>query len=128
MASTEPHRGEIWLVSLGAARAGEPGKSRPAIVVSIDEISAGVEDELLVVVPLSSSRARSELRPDVSPDEGVDSPSAAICRGVRAVARSRLMRPIGKARPETLREVQLALAMILGIEDPRATPPRRRDR
>jgi mRNA interferase MazF len=85
-------------------------------VVSVDEIAAGVEDELFVVVPVSSSRAPSLLRPKVSPDEGIDGNSAAICRGVRAVARSRLLRPIGHVRPETLREVEEALAMILGID------------
>lgn len=125
MASTEPRRGEIWLVSLGSARKGEPGKNRPAIVVSVDEISAGVEDELFVVVPLSKSRAPSPLRPRVSPAEGIDEPSAAICRGVRAVTRWRLLRPIGRAEAKTLSEVERALAMILGIQAPLATPQRR---
>lgn len=118
MASPEPHRGEIWLVSLGAARSGEPGKTRPALVVSVDDLLAGVEDELIVVVPLSSSRAASPLRPRVSPDEGIEEPSAAICRGVRAVARMRLLRPIGTAAPDTLREVEQALAMVLGLDAP----------
>ncbi len=116
MASAEPRRGEIWLVSLGAARRGEPGKNRPAVVVSVDEIAAGVEHELFVVVPVSSSRAPSLLRPRISPDEGIDGESAAICRGVRAVSRSRLLRPVGKLKPETLREVEQALAMILGLD------------
>lgn len=116
MASSEPRRGEIWLVSLGAARTGEPGKNRPAIVVSVDEILAGVREELVVVVPLSSSRASSQLRPAVSADDGVERGSAAICRGVRAVARTRLLRPIGKAEPETLNEIERALGIILGIE------------
>jgi mRNA interferase MazF len=118
MASAEPRRGEIWLVSLGAARKDEAGKNRPAIVVSVDEIAAGVEHELFVVVPVSSLRAPSLLRPKVSPSEAIDGDSAAICRGVRAVARSRLLRPIGRARPETMREVEQALAMILGIDGP----------
>lgn len=129
MASAEPRRGEIWLVSLGATRAGEPGKNRPAIVVSVDEISAGGQDELLVVVPLSSSRAPSSLRPTVSPEEGIDTASAAICRGVRAVARGRLLRPIGKVKPETLGEVERGLAMILGADGPRrGARPRERGR
>jgi hypothetical protein len=38
-------------------RAGEPGKHRLAVVVSVDEILAGVDDEVVVVVPVSSSRA-----------------------------------------------------------------------
>lgn len=116
MDSTEPRRGEIWLVSLGAARKGEPGKNRPAIVVSVDEILVGLEEELIVVVPVSSSREPSLLRPEVSPDQGIDATSAAICRGVRAVARKRLLRPVGKVTPETLAEVERALAMILGID------------
>jgi mRNA interferase MazF len=116
MASSEPRRGEIWLVSLGAARRGEPGKNRPAIVMSVDELVAGIEHELFVVVPVSSSRAPSLLRPKISLGEGIDSESAAICRGVRAVSRSRLLRRIGRLKPETLREVEQALAMILGID------------
>jgi len=114
--STDPRRGEIWLVAFGAARKGEPGKNRPAIVVSANELLTGVEDELIVVVPLSSSIKPSRARPEVSPDEGIDGPSAAICRGIRAVARPRLLRPIGDARPETIAAVETALATILGIE------------
>ena len=116
MASTEPRRGEIWLTSLGVARKGEPGKNRPSIVVSVDEISTGLEDELIVVVPLSSSRATSPLRPAVSSDEGIERASVAICRGVRAVARRRLLRQLGEANPDTLREIEQALGMILGVE------------
>jgi mRNA interferase MazF len=116
MVSTDPRRGEIWLASLGAARKGEPGKNRPAIVVSVDEISTGLEDELIVIVPISSSRAASPLRPEVSPDEGVERDSVAVCRSVRAVARRRLLRPVGETEPDTLREVEQALGMILGIE------------
>lgn len=116
MASSEPRRGEIWLVSLGAARKGEPGKNRPAIVLSVDEIAAGVEHELFVVVPVSSSRAPSALRPRILSAEGIDGESAAICRGIRAVARSRLLRPIGRIQPATMFEVEQAVAMILGID------------
>ncbi|MEX2448423.1 MAG: type II toxin-antitoxin system PemK/MazF family toxin [Solirubrobacterales bacterium] len=116
MASTEPRRGEIWLTSLGAARKGEPGKNRPAIVASVDEISTGLEDELIVVVPLSSSRAVSPLRPQVSPDEGIERSSVAVCRGIRAVTRRRLLRRLGEASPDVLRDVEQALGMILGLE------------
>jgi mRNA interferase MazF len=116
MASSEPRRGEIWLVSLGAARRGEPAKNRPALIVSVDEINSGAEDELFVVVPLSSSRAPSALRPEVSPGEGIDAESAAICRAIRAVNRARLLRRLGAASPETLARVERSLAMILGLE------------
>ncbi len=112
----EPRRGDLWLVALGAARAGEPGKHRPAVIVSVDEILAGVGDELVVVVPVSSSRSSTPLRPVVSPDEGVDSQSVAVCRSVRAVARTRLLERLGTLAPHTMRQVERSLAMILGIE------------
>jgi mRNA interferase MazF len=75
-----------------------------------------LEDELIVVVPLSSSRLVSPLRPKVSPKEGIERASVAVCRGVRAVARRRLLRRLGKTKAGTLGEVEQALGMILGIQ------------
>jgi mRNA interferase MazF len=119
MASTEaPRRGEIWLVSLGAARRGEPGKNRPAIVVSANELLTGAEDELIVVVPLSSSRAPSKLRPPVASATGIDVDSAAIPRAIRAVARRRLLRRIGELDRDTMTAVDRALAAILVLDLP----------
>lgn len=112
---TEPRRGELWLVAVGAARSGEPGKHRPAVVVSADELLAGVDDELVVIVPVSSSRSRTPLRPVIGPDEGVDAVSVAVCRGIRAVARARLVQRLGTVKPETMREIEGALADILGL-------------
>jgi mRNA interferase MazF len=120
MASTEPRRGEIWLVSFGAARKGEPGKNRPAIIVSVDELLTGSDEDLVVVVPLSSSRAASMLRPPVPRSAGIDANSAAIPRAVRAVARRRLQRRIGKAGSKTLEETEKALATVLGLEQARS--------
>jgi mRNA interferase MazF len=119
MASTEqPRRGEIWLVSLGAARKGEPGKNRPAIVVSADALLAGGDDELIVVVPLSSSRAPSKLRPPIPPSAGLATESAAIPRAIRALSGRRLLRRLGTLEPATLGEVEQALAAVLSLPEP----------
>jgi mRNA interferase MazF len=116
MASTDlPRRGEIWLVAFGAGRRGEPGKNRPAIVVSPDKLLAGGEDELVVTVPLSSSRTPSKLRPAISSDTGI-AKSAAIPRGIRGVSRSRLLRRIGEVEPETLAAVEQALTAVLALD------------
>jgi mRNA interferase MazF len=116
MASTDPRRGEVWLVSLGAARRGEAGKHRPAIVVSADRIIAGSMDEPVVVVPLSTSVPRSSLRPEISGIDGVERPSRAVCGAVRGLARSRLERRLGVLTPAMLGEVERALALVLGLE------------
>lgn len=121
-ASTEPRRGEVWLVSLGANRTGEPGKNRPAVVVSVDELSTGAAHDLLVVVPLSSSSSPSSLRPEVTDVEGIDRPSRAICRGVRAVSRARLLRRLGALTPATLAEIERGLVLVLGLETQTRAP------
>jgi mRNA interferase MazF len=123
MVSTDaPRRGDVWLVALGAGRAGEPGKTRPAIVVSVDELSTGAPGELIVVVPLSSSLAPSALRIEIEPAAGIERASRAICRAVRAVVRARLLRRIGSATPANMEQVETALALILGLE--RGAPSR----
>jgi mRNA interferase MazF len=118
LTSTEPRRGEVWLTSFGAARPGEPGKNRPAIVVSSDRIIAGAHDEPIVMVPLSSSLPSSQLRPEVTDVEGVERPSRAVCGAVRGVARSRILHRLGAITPKTLDEVECALALILGLDAP----------
>jgi len=111
----EPKRGDLWLVGFGAGRLGEPGKHRPAVILSADELIGGVSDELIVVVPVSSSRSGTPLRPAITPAEGVDTDSVAVCRGIRAVARTRLIERLGTAEPATMRDIERAVALILGI-------------
>jgi len=113
MESTDPRRGQIWLAALGAARRGEPGKNRPVIVLSADEFLAGVDHELIVVVPLSSSLPASTLRPKVGPETGIDNPSAVICRGIRGVARSRLLQHLGAVDDEKMTEIERAVGLVL---------------
>ena len=116
MASVEPRRGEVWLVSLGAGRDGELAKNRPAVVVSVDQQNTGASAaDLIVVVPLSSSRAASPLRPEVPASAGLDQSSRAICRAVRGLARARMLRRLGELGPASLGEIQRALSLILGI-------------
>jgi len=105
---------------LGAGRAGEPRKTRPAVVVSSDHLTTGSTNELIIVVPVSSSRAPSALRVQVGPEAGLDRPSLAICRAVRAVVSSRLVRRIGHVDQSTMRQVQDALSVILELDKPDA--------
>jgi mRNA interferase MazF len=117
MASTEkPLRGEIWLVSLGAARKGEPGKNRPAIVVSDDGLLTGVEDELIVVVPLSGSRAPSRLRPGIEPGNGLEVESAALPRALRSISRRRLLKRLGAIDRADLEQIEESLRVVLALD------------
>lgn len=111
-----PKRGEIWLVQFGAARSGEPGKTRPAVVVSADDLVVENQTDLVVVVPISSSMAPSQLRPELAQATGLEQPSRAIPRAVRSVAAARLLRHVGEVTPEELAEINFSLALILSLE------------
>ena len=124
MASTEPLRGEVWLVSFGAARSGEPGKNRPAVVISSDSLGTGTVADLMIVVPLSSSSAPSALRPEIQDIGGVDQPSRAICRSIRGVSRSHMLRRLGVLAPTALNEIARALTLMLEL-DAMSTPSAR---
>jgi mRNA interferase MazF len=113
MDSTNPRRGEIWLASLGAARKGEPGKNWPVVVFSADEILTGEKHELIAIVPLSSSLPPSRLRPEIGPETGIDNPSAAICRAIRGVARTRLLRRVGEVDAQKMAEIGRSLRLVL---------------
>lgn len=115
MASSDPKRGEVWLTSFGNARPGEPGKNRPALVVSADELLTGLDTELVVVVPVSASRAGSVLRPEIPVSAGVDRGSVAVPRGIRGLARSRLLERLGRVDGDAMMAVEEALAAILDV-------------
>ena len=115
MESSSPRRGEIWLTAFGAARRGEPGQTRPAVVLSSNQLLLGREDELIVVVPFSSSVTPSRLRPQIGPETGIDQPSAAISRAVRGVARSRLLRHLGEVDAEKMAEIERSVGLVLAI-------------
>jgi len=83
------------------------------VVISADDFLVGVDHELIVVIPLSSSLPPSALRPQLTPEAGIDSPSAAICRGIRGVARSRLLRRVGEVSDEKMAEIERALGLVL---------------
>lgn len=115
MGSSDPLRGDIWLASLGAGRRGEPGKNRPAIVISADWTFSVENDELIVIVPLSRSRSLSPLRPRLGPETGIDHLSVAVCPAARGVSRTRLLRRVGGVEPRKMAEIERAVELVLDL-------------
>lgn len=102
-------------MAIGAARKGEPGKTRPAVVVSSNRLDQQWDSELLVVVPISASREQTPLRPLVPASCGIDRDSVAVVTGVQSGAASRLVRRIGIAPPSVMREIDEALRFVLEL-------------
>lgn len=115
MSSELPERGEIWLTALGAVRAGEPGKTRPAVVLSPSDLLTDSARDLVVVVPLSASVSASPLRPVIDRASGLDQDSVAVTRAIRGIARKRLHSRIGELSSEELRSLDSAVGQTLGL-------------
>ena len=117
-----PVRGEIWLAALGAARPAEVGKTRPVIIMS-DETTLGIDTGLAIVVPISSSRPTSPLRPQVAMRAGLERDSVVVCFAVTAIARTRLLRRLGVLDDATLSRVTaITVAAIGGPKSIEALP------
>lgn len=116
--SSEPRRGEVWLTAFGKARDGEPGKHRPAVVVSADALLSGAARELVVVVPLSSTLAGgSAVRPAITAHDrsGLDSDSVANCAALRGVSKDRLLQRLGVLSDPVLAGVDKGLRVVLAL-------------
>lgn len=119
MQSTEtPARGEIWLAALGAARPGEPGKTRPALVLTPKQLLVDTPHDLVTIVPISATIPASRLNPPIDDREVLDAPSVAVVRAVRSVARKRLVRRLGQATTDEVHLIDQALLVSLGIVRP----------
>jgi len=111
---TRPRRGDVWTVSLDPTVGHEIKKMRPAIVVTSDIYNAN--NWVVIVVPLTS---RDEAEYDQvliePPEGGVSSSSVTLPDQMRAVDRTRLVRRVGKLKPETMRAVDRSLKIVLDL-------------
>jgi len=112
-----PKQGEIWLTVFGAARIGEPGETRPAIVLSSSDQMTGSAYDLVAMVPISSTIIPSAVRPRVvaMPGTGLMADSVAVVRAIRGMSPTRLVVRLGEVSPSTLIEIQEVLRVVLDL-------------
>lgn len=97
-------RFEVWLVNLDPTIGSEIKKTRPAVIVSPDELNAHLQT--VVVVPLTTGRAYPfRVATQVQGKKGV----AAIDQ-LRTVDKRRLIKKIGRLRGKTAERVLDALS------------------
>ncbi len=110
-------RTEIWFVNLDPTLGAEIRKTRPALVVSDDEL--GILP-LRVVVPMTDWKPHYantpwlvELVPDT--DNRLSKASAADCFQVRSLSTTRFVRKLGEVDIDTVSALEIALARVLAI-------------
>ena len=113
-----PKRGEVYRVSLDPVVGSEIGKTRPALVVQND---VGNRFSRVTIVAAITSKFGPKLYPTEVPvpagEGGLGQDSVVLLNQVRTVDRQRLVRRLGRVRPKTLRGVDKALAVSLGLVD-----------
>jgi mRNA interferase MazF len=103
-------------VTLGAARSGEIGKTRPAVVVSIDDLQTGSPYDLITVVPCTTNpRQRpNALQPALPAGHGLTRDSVVLCNAPRAIVPARFAHRLGRLPGDVFDAVIAARALIEG--------------
>ena len=109
-------QGDVYLVDLNPKRRTEVGKTRPALIISIDEMTD--HTPRVIVAPITSNISRvygSEML--IPATGGLKKESKAMLNQIRSVDKSRLIERLGQVDRLTLRaSCDLAIRLI--------TPPR----
>lgn len=100
VARSIPRRGEVFLVEFDPTRGHEIRKTRPAMVISPDELNRA--SSLVLVAPLTSAGEPLRYRVDCRFNGQA---GRVLLDQIRAVDRSRLVRPLGRLAPAVQRKV-----------------------
>jgi mRNA interferase MazF len=111
-------RGEVWLYSADPTVGDEIGKTRPAVIVSNDDI--GVL-RLKIVVPITGWQEVFEqvtwmVKIEPTSENGLSKRSTADTFQVRSVSQQRLVKHIGTLSDEIMGSINNALAIVMKID------------
>ena len=111
-----PFRGEVYVVAFDPTLGAEIRKTRPALILQNDIAN---RSSPITIVAAITSKFDDELYPTEvlvrAPEGGLDADSVVLLNQIRSVDRRRLMRRVGRLVPETMRLVDRALVLSLGL-------------
>jgi mRNA interferase MazF len=99
-----PRRGEVWLARLD--------KVRPVVVLSRDPMGRLLQSVISAPVTSTIRGLSTEVR--LGPADGVRIESVANLDNVQLIARTRLVRRVGRARPTIMNAICMALSTAVG--------------
>ena len=113
----KPRRGDLWMVNLNPTIGREQAGTRPALVISVDELNHSAAD-LFIALPVTTreKKIRSHVAIDVDESEsGLRSRSFIKCEDIRSISVRRLEHRLGSVSSGTLAAVEDRLRILLGI-------------
>src|SRR5262245_10023147 len=109
-----PRRGDVWLVNLDPTIGHEVRKTRPVVVVTNDLYNR--DNWVVVVVPLTSHDTPEYDQVLINPPEGgLTKASVTLPDQLRAVDRSRLVKRLGRLKPDTVSRLDYSLKVVLDL-------------
>jgi mRNA interferase MazF len=114
---TYPRRGEVWLVEFDPARGHEIQKTRPAVIIQNDVGNRYSSVTIVAAVTSKLSPTPYPVEVTVAPGKGngLALPSAVNLGQIRSVDRERLVKRLGALDAATMRKVDEALMISLGL-------------
>ncbi len=113
---TVPRRGEVYLVSFDPTLGAEIRKTRPALVLQNDVAN---RFSPITIVAAITSQFEVPLYPTEVllkvPEGGLQADSVVLLNQIRSIDRRRLIRRLGRISVETMRQVDRALMLSLGL-------------
>jgi mRNA interferase MazF len=103
--TARPQQGEVYWTDPDPTRGTEQAKSRPFVIVSVDQLNRASLG-LSLAVPLTRTDFDSPLHLAIPASEGgLKTKSFAMPEQLRAISHERLSRRLGALRPKTLEEL-----------------------
>lgn len=111
--SRAPHQGDVVWANPDPTRGSEQAKSRPFVVVSVDQLNRSPLG-LSLAVPLSRTDFSNALHLAIEPPEGgLRERSFAMPEQLRALSHERVARPLGRVRGATLADLLRRCRLLL---------------
>jgi mRNA interferase MazF len=104
MTDVVPRRGDVWLAELD--------KVRPVVILTRDPLAGLLH--AVIAAPITSTVRGLSAEVSVGAEDGVRHTSVANLDNVQLIARSRLVRRVGRARRATMAAICAALAAAVG--------------
>ena len=115
-AVARPKRGEVYLVCFDPTVGSEIKKTRPALVI---QNYIGNRYSPVTIVAAITSKFDEELYPTevlvTPPEGGLSEPSVVTLNQIRSVDKQRLMKHLGALKPATMKRVDQALRVSVGL-------------
>lgn len=116
--SPTPSRGDIFFAALDPTRGSEQAGSRPVVIVSRDAINDN--SSVIVCVPCTNAANCSKVYPSQlllrKGTGGLGMDSVAMCEQIRAIAKDRLGKRIGKLDAQSVNALEQRLKIALDLD------------